>query len=326
MFPFLRFSPDEGGGAAPPAVAPPELAPVPGEEQEQPPPVEEEGASGAPPEDEGEGEPEASLADRIKAYLDELETVDPEKAKAEREQMGLGQPDVSDERFTWELEQAQQERGQEFGQAVANWSQYGGSQQNATDPTPTAAYYALVNQIDGINQLFQHEIERFKDGKRESLDGLAVDAQREAEKLLPFIQGTQIAWGELQRTGNRVLVRTALEGHSSYRHLSADERKQQKQLLQAGRAQDAITMQLDAALKAAPEHIKKQAEQEAAKKTGLLKERAKIEELLGRNGKRTSLTGGPAAARKRYNDMTPEERAALTPDQRDQIIAQERGR
>ena len=275
--------------AAPQPSEPPEAVAAPSEQEA--PSKEETGAQEqeAPSEEEtGAQDAGAQTLAQVRegtlARIEELSAGDPDMAAELAKRFGEKQPTVDDERIEWDLERGRQERGGRWQAAYSQYSQY----------TPERTQAQVTAIFTDLNEKVRQAVRDLAEEKIES-EHLQIDPAGWAALITPLLQGGQTAMQQMVATGAQSMVMDALETHSSYRYLSADERQAMNQAVLSGKYGEAITKQLDAALRSAPEDERKRAKEAAQQEAGLLEKFLKAQEVLGKDGKRSASGGGTAS-------------------------------
>ena len=260
------------GGITAPPEAPEVEEPTPPlavpQEQEQD-SSEEEPDSGALPADEAE-EPELSLADALK----QLAEADPEKAAELREALGLSES--PEQIIEWELEQARQERSGQTPWAIQN--EQAQEQRAAAD---------IAQYVNSLNPAIKDRLERVLEGKLDASE-LSLNGPELVKGIMPLLQHAMEARRYSAWTAARVSIREAVEEHPVYRHMSKDEREQFRAALQAWDLGTATQWALQAAMRAAPEEVKKAALADADKKLKGAEAYQNALAALGKNGRKVT--------------------------------------
>ena len=260
------------GGITAPVEAPEVEEPtpaVPPEQEQEAPPEGEAPDSGAPPADEAE-EPELSLADALK----QLAEADPEKAVELREALGLSES--PEQIIEWELEQSRQERSGQTPWAIQN--EQAQEQRAAAD---------IAQYVNSLNPAIKDRLERVLEGKLDAGE-LSLNGPEIVRGLMPLLQHAMEARRYSAWTAARVSIREAVEEHPVYRHMSKDEREQFRAALQAWDLGTATQWALQAAMRAAPEEVKKAAQADADKKLKGAAAYQNVMTALGKNGRKVT--------------------------------------
>ena len=292
-----------------------------------------EDTSGAAPEQdstkEGAGsEQEGEAKEDAVSQLAELWKEDPEAAKAFAETL----PQEIKDSFRGEeidvlrtaQESRQRKRQTEVAEIQARAVKADETRKGATDTWLQELETTVGRGVDDL-----------VDGRTTSKAVLG-DTKKLSDKVAEFTVQAQAALYDRMVGVFGLQLHAVLENHATASHLTSDQREKIAQLGSNPGGDgmypwiaDLLHVYLDAAQASAPKEaetrIRKELDSDLERKERL----AKAMKVIGGNGrKRKALPGGsaPGGSGKRYVDMTAEERGKLTPQQRDEVIAEDRAR
>ena len=305
-----------------PLVAPPE--------EEAPP--EEVAPEAAPPEGEDAGtpgeeaDPEAQIVEAVQGLLKENPAL--------AEKLGIKAPEDEqlppDEALHRERYAFDAQKRQDVLRSKA-----------AAVLQPKSVKAALQSQLQGLEQQARAALRQAASAKDSQGYPVELDPDKvplgEHQKLIDaseyYVQEAGKAGADYAYTDTQNAVLDLLESHPVHRSLNAEE-KQARDYLLSGKAVDEdgrplgragalgalAIVYLEAASRNAPAEVTKKAEAEANKKVKLTEAQTKLLEIVKGSANGAKLAGGRGTGTKRYADMTMDERAALSPEQRDAII------
>ena len=305
-----KITPGSTAVAEPPVETPPVETPeIPGEavpapEQEQPEGEKPEGVSETP-EKEDEVPTLEQMREANLGQIKEWAESDPDAAKLLAERFGEKVEDVGEEKLAWERERGQAERLQRWNTALSTYQQH----------TPEAIETQLSNYLDRLNtNLLQAAQDLEKGVEGATAAGVQIDAAAIAKAITPLIRsGQDAAYNVVGASVNSTIV-GALTSHAAYSHLTSEERTKFTEAVTSGKYDEAITLQLDAAIRAAPEEAKKTAKADADAAAELIEKATNFKLGLGKKG---ATGGGAPSKHKETKDMTADELAARTPEEID---------
>ena len=252
-------------------------------EEAVPTPAQEPGVEETPPASGAPEKPDEAEVDPV-ALLKELVADNPELAEA----LGVKpeEPALDEQKFAWDLERSEQERKDLLTGATA----YEQAQ-------VSEAYGGVVDYLWRLNAGIEEAAQKVLAGDTIAAQEAAAklvnfDAEGVGKQLWPMIQRAQLARAYAVSAYTQAQFREAVETHPVYRSMDKDARQAFREALGKFDWKAAAVAALDAGLKAAPEAISKKAQVEADKKAALLEKAAKLQEAIGSNGRRRSLTGG----------------------------------
>ncbi len=265
-----------------PAVVTPDLdEAVPASAEQEPSP--DEGAEPAEKPDEATEEPTTEQArEATIALIAELAESDPETAAALKQRLGIEEPDVGEEKVAWELEKGRATRTSRWQGALATYEQY----------KPEAQQAKLERYLGELNGSLQASAKALADGDITDPGQVRFDPRGVAAALAPLFTEGQGSLQEMMAAASQSVILDPLEAHPAHRHLTPDERTQYQEAVGRSDYNGAIKLHLDAAIRAAPEHVAKEAKTKAEKDAGVLDRLTKLQAQLGKSNGKAALTGG----------------------------------
>jgi len=269
---------------APPVVETPD-PPEPLAEQEQVESEESEETDSGAEQDEDKGE-EPNALEQVREEIRELAKTDPETAAQLRKDLGEAEEKpVDDERYEFELEQAQRERQQVWTSAQSQYNQF----------EPNAVAQSLTTFFTDLNAGVMDAATKLQNGDIQSPDGVAFSVADVVQALTPFIENARNAGQGLSRAAGHYTGFEGLEQDASHRLLTTDERALFATFRQQNNLAEAQKLQLQAAGRGPSlDALTKKAEAAAEKKNATMAQAEKVANALKKNGK---VAGGDAPSK-----------------------------